>query len=484
MKLFNTLTRKLEEFKPLKEGYVSFYQCGPTVYWVQHIGNLRAMTWADLIRRSFSYLNYEVKMVRNYTDVGHLVSDEDEGEDKMEKGAKREGLSPQAIADKYIGIFEKDTHELNILEPTHKPRATEYIEQMIEMVKILIEKKHAYVTEYAVYFDISTFPHYNDLNHQKIDFNQKGLGKGTADDPAKKHSADFALWFFKKGAHKNALQTWPSPWGEGFPGWHIECSAMSKSLLGNTIDVHMGGVEHVSVHHTNEIAQSEAANELKFVNYWLHNEHLNVDDAKMAKSEGTSFILGDIKSKGFDPLDLRYFFLQAHYRSKQNFTWEALGAAREGYKRLKELIINLKHNTVIPATPDVIPAKAGIQKGMDPVSLHGMTNNIIEQFKNFISTDFQIPQALALVWDVLKSNLDNTSKLDLILDFDKVLGLKLNEVKEEKIPQEIISLAEKRKQAKSVKDFKTADEIRKQIEEKGFTVEDVKDGFHVKTKQS
>lgn len=468
MKLFNTLSRKLEEFKPLKEGHVSFYQCGPTVYWVQHIGNLRAMTWADLIRRSFSYLHFDVALVRNYTDVGHLVSDEDEGEDKMEKGAKREGLSPQAIADKYIGIFEQDTRDLNILEPTHKPRATEYIHQMIDMVKILIEKKHAYATEYAVYFDVSTFPHYNDLNHQKIDFNQKGLGKGTADDPAKKHFADFALWFFKKGTHKNALQTWPSPWGEGFPGWHIECSAMSKSLLGNTIDIHMGGVEHVSVHHTNEIAQSEAANGVKFVNYWLHNEHLNVDDAKMAKSQGTGFTLSQIKEKGFSPLDLRYFFLQAHYRSKQNFTWEALSAAREGYKRLKEQVLSLNKS-------DVIPVKTRIQSKISSYK---------DSFTDFISNDFQIPQALALVWDVLKSDLNNTSKLELILDFDKVLGLQLNELKESVIPKEIIDLAEKRKQAKAIKDFKTSDELRKQIEEKGFTVEDVKEGYHVKIKQS
>mgnify|MGYP001613565524 CR=1 FL=1 len=479
MKLFNTLTRKLEEFKPLKEGHVSFYQCGPTVYWVQHIGNLRAMTWADLIRRSFSYLDFDVTMVRNYTDVGHLVSDEDEGEDKMEKGAKREGLSPQAIADKYIDIFEQDTRDLNILEPTHKPRATEYIDQMIDMVKILIEKKHAYVTEYAVYFDVSTFPRYNDLNHQKIDFNQKGLGKGTVEDPDKKHFADFALWFFRKGAHKNALQTWTSPWGEGFPGWHIECSAMSKSLLGNTIDIHMGGVEHVSIHHTNEIAQSESANGVKFVNYWLHNEHLNVDSAKMAKSQGTGFTLSQIKEKpacrqagDFDALDLRYFFLQAHYRSKQNFTWEALGAAREGYKRLKDQIFSLKKSDVIPAN---LPAG---RQGR----IQSKTTSFKEQFSHFISTDFQIPQALALVWDVFKSDLSNTSKLELILDFDKVLGLKLNGLKKDIIPQEIIDLAEKRKQAKLIKDFNTSDELRKLIEEKGYAIEDERDGYDLKIK--
>ncbi|MBI2641477.1 cysteine--tRNA ligase, partial [Candidatus Roizmanbacteria bacterium] len=327
MLLYNTLTRKHEEFKPIEQGKIRFYHCGPTVYWVQHIGNLRAMTWADLIRRSLTFLGYKVTFVRNYTDVGHLVSDQDEGEDKMEKGARREGLTPSQIADKYIKIFNEDTQKLNIIPPDHAPRATEFIQQMIEMIQVLLKKKHAYITEYAVYFDISTFKNYNELNRQKIDLNIAGAGKGKIEDPGKKHFSDFALWFFKKGAHKNALQTWPSPWGEGFPGWHIECSVMAKSLLGETIDIHMGGVEHIAVHHTNEIAQSESANGIAFVNYWLHNEHLNVESEKMAKSAGTSFTLSDIIKKGYDPLDLRYFYLNAHYRSKQNFTWESLSGA-------------------------------------------------------------------------------------------------------------------------------------------------------------
>jgi cysteinyl-tRNA synthetase len=464
MKVYNTLTRKLEDFKPLKKGRVSFYQCGPTVYWVQHIGNLRAMTCADLIRRSFSYLGYDVAMVRNYTDVGHLVSDRDEGEDKMEKGAKREGLSPREIADKYIGIFERDTRDLNLLEPAHKPRATAYIEQMIDMVRTLIEKGHAYVTEHAVYFDVSTFHRYNELNRQKIGSNKKGLGKGTADDPSKKHFADFALWFFKKGTHENALQTWPSPWGQGFPGWHIECSAMSKSLLGNTIDMHMGGVEHISVHHTNEIAQSEAANGARFVNYWLHNEHLNVDDAKMAKSEGTSYTLADIKAKGFSAMDLRYFFLQAHYRSKQNFTWEALSASREGLKKLKNTVLDLNNTSLTPPQEE---------------NLSQMTM-FKNKFQEYISNDFQIPQVLALVWSVHKSDIDDASKLRLILDFDKVLGLKLNEFREDVIPKEIKDLAEKRKRFKIARDFKTADELRRRIEEKGYAVEDLPGGYRIR----
>ncbi len=466
MKLYNTLTRTVEEFKPIEEGLVRFYQCGPTVYWVQHIGNLRAMTWADLIRRSFEYAGFKVHFVRNYTDVGHLTSDADEGEDKMEKGAKREGKTPAEIADKYIDIFENDIRALNT-EPMggkDKPRATEYIEGMIDMVQTLLQSGHAYRTEYAIYFDVSTFPAYNRLNRQNIDLNEKGRGKGTVEDPGKRHFADFALWFFKKGAHKNAVQTWPSPWGEGFPGWHIECSVMSKEILGTTIDVHMGGVEHIPVHHTNEIAQSETANGVPFVHYWIHNEHLNVNNEKMAKSQGTGFTLKEIREKGFDPLDLRYFFLQAHYRSKQNFTWEALGASKEGYKRLKEQIAQLKN-----APPEEEPDESARLK-----------EEYVRRFRDDVTTDFQIPQALALLWDMLKSRLDPKSKYEIALQFDRVFGLRLDEITPGEIPAEIVDLATRRQQAKTARDFKTADVLRNLIEQKGYTVEDTKEGYHIK----
>lgn len=465
MKLYNTMTRQTEEFIPLDPHgkKVSFYQCGPTVYWVQHIGNLRAMTWADLIRRSLMYLGYDVKFARNYTDVGHLVSDEDEGEDKMEKGAKREGKTPQEIADKYIRIFEEDTKALNIREPDYKPRATDYVTQMIGMVKKLLKTGHAYMTEYAIYYDVTTFPGYNRLNRQNMDQLKKGLGKGTADDPGKKHFADFAVWFFKKGPHTHALQTWPSPWGEGFPGWHLECSAMSKSLLGNTIDIHMGGVEHIPVHHTNEIAQSEAANGVKFVDYWLHNEHLNVNDEKMAKSQGTGFTLAQIREKGFDPMDLRYFFLQAHYRSKQNFTWEALSAARTARIRLNGAVAALRTQNI----PKVSSPEA---------------KSLQEKFRSAVSSDFQVPQALALLWDMLSptAGVDSAEKYALALDFDTVLGLRLDQAQEAQIPEEITRLADERKTAKSEKNFTRADELRREIEKRGFTVEDAKEGYKIK----
>lgn len=464
MQIYNTLTKSLEEFQSIEPNKVRFYQCGPTVYWVQHIGNLRAMTMSDLMRRSFIYLGYEVAFVRNYTDVGHLTSDADTGEDKMEKGSKREGLTPNQIADKYITIFEKDIALLNTIPPLYTPRATQYVKEIIEMVHTIVEKGKAYVTKYAVYFDVSTFPQYNKLNHQKLDQIQKGLGKGTVEDPDKKHFSDFALWVFKKGTHTNALQTWNSPWGEGFPGWHIECSAMAKKLLGTTLDIHMGGIEHISIHHTNEIAQSETANEAPFVHYWIHNEHLNVNDAKMAKSEGTSFTLQQIIDKGFSPLDLRYFFLNAHYRSKQNFTWEALTAAQSGRSRMGKLIEELRRDS----------------------QQHAPTSNgskiLLEQFKNFIENDFQIPAALALAWDVVKSTdpLIQKEKGALLESFDRIFGLDLfKQVYELIIPQSIIDLAEQRKIAKIAKQYIKADDLRKQIEAKGYKVEDTKGEYKI-----
>ena len=465
MKVYNTLSRSLEDFKPIADKKVLFYHCGPTVYWVQHIGNLRAMVWADLIRRSFTYLGYDVKFVRNYTDVGHLTSDQDEGEDKMEKGAKREGLTPKEVADKYIAIFEHDTKALNILEPDFKPRASEYIKPMQEMIQTLLDRGYAYKTELAVVYDVSKFSSYNKLNKQNLELNKPMAGKGKVEDPEKKHFADFNLWVFKKGPHKNALQTWPSSWGEGFPGWHIECSVMAKELLEKTIDIHMGGVEHIPVHHTNEIAQSEAANDAKFVNFWLHNEHLDVDNAKMAKSAGTGFTLQEIKDRGFDPLVLRYFYLNAHYRSKQNFTWEALKSAGESLKKLNQTIRELR-------------------SGNDASSTLKASEDFKQKFADFLANDFQIPQALALTWEMLKSDLSPKEKLELLFEFDKVFGLKLNQVVEEKIPTEITKLAEVRKRAREKNDYKKSDELRQKIEKLGYKIEDIKNNDYKVRKPS
>ncbi len=412
MQLYNTLTKQKEEFKPIKDGEVLFYQCGPTVYWTQHIGNLRAMVQADFIRKSLIFSGYKVKFVRNYTDVGHLTGDNlgdaDSGEDRMEKGAKREGLTPAEIANKYINLFESDCAELNILKPNFTPKATEFVPDMIEMVKILLEKDFAYSTPLAIYFDITKAKDYTRLSGQNLKENKEGAGKGDVEDKEKKNPEDFALWFFRAGTHKNALQYWPSPFtsplvenGNGFPGWHIECSAMAKKLLGETIDIHMGGVEHISIHHTNEIAQSESANDKDFAHYWLHNEWLLVNNGKMSKSEGTGYALSEIKEKGFNPLALRYFFLQAHYRSKQNFTWEAMQSAQNGYDGLIKKVRNLGDKI-------------------------GKVNDEFKaDFLSKIGSDFNAPQALAFVFNVLKADISAEDKLATIKDFDRVLVLNL-----------------------------------------------------------
>lgn len=460
LSLYNTLTRKKEEFISITPHEVLFYHCGPTVYWTQHIGNLRGMMMGDLLRRCLEYLGFEVKHVRNYTDVGHLTSDSDTGEDKMEKGAKREGMTPDEIAKKYIDIFEHDTKALNVLEPTYKPRATEYISQMIEIIAILLSKGFAYTTDLAVYFDVTKFSSYTQLSHQQMDKLQEGAGKADVSDPRKKHAADFALWFFKAGVHSNALQVWKSPFqsllvrdGVGFPGWHIECSAMSRALLGQTLDIHLGGVEHIPVHHTNEIAQSEGAFGVTFVNFWLHNEHLLVDDKKMAKSEGTGFSLQEIIDHGYDPLTLRYFFLQAHYRSKQNFTWEGLEGAKKALQLLRNFVTSWNHGEAA----EKIVEKDNVYK---------------KQFTDAISDDINIPKALGVVWEMVKSDLSDNEKKTLLLDFDRVLGLGLSEWKQKDIPEKIRKLIEKRNTLRKEKKFHESDVIRKQIEDAGYSVSD------------
>jgi len=467
--LFNTLSRKKEEFVPLTAGKVLFYHCGPTVYWTQHIGNLRGMTMGDLVRRTLEYSWFEVKHVRNYTDVGHLTSDSDTGEDKMEKGAKREGKTPDEIARFYIDQFETDTKKLNLLEPTVKPRATEYIDQMIAIVSALLEKGYAYTTDLAVYFDVTKFATYTELSHQQMDKLMEGAGKAEVSDPRKKHAADFVLWFFTAGVHTNALQHWPSPFqsllvkdGEGFPGWHLECSAMTKALLGSTIDIHMGGVEHIPVHHTNEIAQSEAANGVKFVDYWLHNEHLLVNDKKMAKSEGTGFSLTEIIDHGYDPLVLRYFFLQSHYRSKQNFTWEALDGAKTALTGLRDF------------------ASAWQQEKRIEVEMSGAASVFRQQFTDAISDDLNIPKALGVVWDMTKADILNAEKLSLLLDFDRVLGLGLADWKEAEIPADLVAKAVLITSLRKEKKFTEADALRKQITDAGFVVQDTASGTIVK----
>lgn len=468
LKILNTLSKKKEEFIPINPPQATFYQCGPTVYWTQHIGNMRAMVLADLIRRSLDYLGYDVKFARNYTDVGHLTGDDDIGEDKLEKGAKREGLSPKEIADKYIAQFEADVIALNCLEPDYKLRATEYIAQMTEMVQELIDKGFAYTTDLAVYFDVNKYieagHNYTELSGQKLDKNIIDAGKGEVGDAGKKSATDFAIWFFKAGTHKDALQTWEHEFKgidqkikSGFPGWHLECSAMNMEKFGPTVDMHLGGIEHIPVHHTNEIAQSEAANGAKFVDYWLHNEHLNVDGKKMSKSDGTAYSVADIIAKGYDPLALRYFFLGAHYRSKQNFTWEALDAASSALSGLKEKLAAISDN-----------GKGSASKEHK------------EKFIAAIEDDFNVPSALSVVFDVLKSDLTDADKSFTIINFDKVLGLELADVAKMEIPAEVSTLAEERQKARADKNWSESDRLRDEIISLGWQIEDAKDGFELK----
>lgn len=473
LKIFNTLGRELKEFKSIEKDKVKFYQCGPTVYWTQHIGNMRAVVMGDLVRRSLAYLGYDVSYVRNYTDFGHLTSDADEGEDKMEKGAKREGISPKEVADKYISEFENDISSLNVLAPTLTTRATDYLQQMIRMVEDLLNKGIAYATPKAIYFNVSKFPEYTKLSGQKLEMNKSGEGHGDITDSNKINPADFALWFFKTGVHKNALQYWPSPFnspevenGIGFPGWHIECSAMVKASLGNTIDIHMGGVEHIPVHHTNEIAQSECANDAKYVNYWIHNEHLDVDGTKMSKSLGNVWSLSTLVEKGYSPMSLRFFFLQSHYRSKQNFTFEALEASATAYKRLQNLV-NLWAKEV--------------KGNMD---LTKINREFKERFIMALEEDFNIPLSLSVLWEVTKSDLLSTEKLATILDFDKVLGLQLEKDSSNpsalEISLEAQIIIDEREMARLNKDFTKSDELRDRLKQEfGLVVKDTSKGQEI-----
>lgn len=465
--LTNTLTRKKELFTPLEGGVARVYYCGPTVYWTQHIGNLRGSTCADLIIRTLQYNGYEVNFVRNYTDVGHLtgdnIGDADSGEDRMEKAAKRDQKTPDEIAQIYITQYEKDTAGLHLVDPTHKPRATAHISEMQAMISTLLEKGFAYETDLAVYFDVSKALDYTRLSGQNLDMNRTGAGAGDVEDANKRNARDFSLWFFKAGSHQNALQAWPSPFksslvseGHGFPGWHIECSAMSKKYLGPTLDIHIGGIEHIPVHHTNEIAQSENANGLAYVNYWLHNEHLLVNNGKMSKSEGTGYSLDEVIQKGFNPLSLRYFFLTAHYRSGQNFTWDALAQADTAYQKLLSFVAEHQNEN----------------EGK-------LVDSYEQSFHEAINDDINMPKALAVMWGMLRdASIQTGDVIATLYEFDKVLGLGLNEVTKDNspAPTELLDLLAQRNSARESKDWKIADELRAKIETAGYIIKDTDKG--------
>ncbi|MBV6477332.1 MAG: Cysteine--tRNA ligase [Ignavibacteria bacterium] len=464
LKLFNTLTRKKEEFIPINKDEVSMYSCGPTVYNYMHIGNLRTFFFEDILLRVLKYDGFNVKYVMNITDIGHLVSDSDEGEDKMEQSAKESGKKVSEIAGYYTDVFKRDVDLLNVIPPLYYPKPTEYIDEQIAMIKCLEEKGFTYVTSDGVYYDTSKFPDYGKMARLDI----KGLQEGARIEYSeeKKNITDFALWKFSPKNEKR-LSEWNSPWGIGFPGWHIECSAMSKALLGNHIDIHCGGIDHIPVHHTNEIAQSEACNGEKFVNYWLHGEFLDMGNEKMSKSLGNFITMQTLIDKGYSPMDYRYFLLMAHYRKKLKFTFEALDAAASGYKNLSQRILKLKTEIDSGNTFD-----------------KSLIETYRERFSAKINDDLNMPEAMSVIWELLKEEkITSADKLELIYEFDKVTGLRLNEIKEEipsEIPEEIQKLAVKRIDAKKKKDFKLADEIRSLIKEKGYEIADTKDGFTLK----
>jgi len=464
MKLYNTLTRTLEEFKPIEENHLSLYTCGPTVYDFTHIGHIRAYVFNDTLRRTLEYLGYNVKHVMNITDVGHLSDDADQGEDKMEKGARKYGKTVWDIAKFYTDFFFMSMDTINNLRPKIVCKATDHIPEMITMIEALIKKGHAYETKEAVYFDVASFKEYGKLSGQKGDEKKQGTRDDIYVDPEKKHPADFALWFKRVGKFKDHTMHWESPWGNGFPGWHIECSAMSVKYLGKTIDIHTGGIDHIPVHHENEIAQSEAANGVQFVHYWMHYHFLQVEGQKMSKSLGNFFTIKDITKRGIHPMAFRLLLLQSHYRQPMNFTWKAAESVNEAYKKMKKYISELKKNP-------------------DEEKIHSVQEQKYKHlFIDAISNDLQTSIAIATLWTMLKdSQIPDFEKRTLVEDFDKVLGLNL--LKEEKatnIPQEIIDLAQQRKQAKAQKEYAKADELRKQMEEKGYKIEDVKDGYKLR----
>jgi len=468
IKLYNTLTRKKEIFKPLKKDKVGLYACGPTVYNFAHIGNLRTYVFEDILRRVLEYNGFDVKHVMNITDVGHLTSDADSGEDKMVKALKREGKelnekSMLEIAGFYTQSFKKDIRLLNIQEPKIWCKATEYIKEQIKLVEKLVANGYAYETDSAVYFGTSKLTDYGKL--AKLDMAGMQEGINVAKKTDKKNPTDFALWLKLAGENKNHIMNWESPWGKGFPGWHIECSAMSMAHLGENFDIHCGGVDHISVHHTNERAQNIGATSHEVVRFWMHGEFLVLKKEKMAKSADNFLTLSILIEKGFNPLAYRYFCLTAHYRSAMTFSWEALEGAQNSLTNLYEKIKEIKEKQNVPSFGR--PSQLGYK----------------EKFLRVINDDLNMLQALAIVWELIKDEkIESREKYATLLDFDKVLGLRLDEVKELKIPIEIKELAEKREKYRQAKDFNKADEIRKQIEKLGFEIEDTEKGSKVKIK--
>jgi len=472
LKLYNTLTKSKEVFKPLHAGKVGMYTCGPTVYDYIHIGNIRSYMSSDVLRRYLEYQGYEVRAIKNITDVGHLTEDDiaqaDSGEDKILKKALKEKKSPQEIAEFYEDYFKNTEKEMNILPAHYFPKATAHINQMIKMISGLMENESAYEKNGNVFFDVTKFPGYGKLSGNTLK-NLKSCAR-LEKHPDKKNSWDFALWL---KAPENHLMKWKSPWSVGYPGWHIECSAMSLEYLGETFDIHTGGEDNIFPHHEAEIAQSESFTEKKFVNYWIHTRHLLVNKEKMSKSKGNFYILEDIKKKEFSAMELRLLLLSSHYRSSLNFTWDSMEQSRQNFKRISDFVLNLKNTNI------------------ETQLIASLTSDKYqEKFESAMNDDLNTPLALSVLYNLITetNKLISQKKLDkktaknilgLWNKMNKVFGLTIKE-KQTEIPAEIKNLAQEREQARQQKDFQKSDDLRELIRKKGYEIKDEKEGYKMK----
>ena len=459
LRLYNTVSRKKEEYRPLFDDYTGLYTCGPTVYNYAHIGNLRTYLFEDILKRVLLYNGFKVKHIMNITDVGHLTGDRDMGEDKLEKGAAREGKSAWDIADFYTEAFKQDLQELNVLDPDIWCKATDSIPEQIELIQTLEGKGYTYQITDGIYFDTAKFKDYTKLSHQNLDALQEGAR--VEKNIEKRNATDFALWKFSPKDQKRHME-WESPWGTGFPGWHIECSAMSMMYLKDHLDIHCGGIDHIDVHHTNEIAQSEAATGKDFFRFWMHGAFLNITGGKkMAKSEGNFLTLAStFIDNNISPLVFRFASLQSHYRKPMEYSDDAIESAINGYRHLKNQVRN-------------IAEAANNERG-------AVNAGYKEQFITAINDDLNMPRAMSVIQEVLKSDLPNAEKYATVLDFDQVTGLKLDKVLEqESLPPEIQEKVDARNKARENKNWALSDQLRDEIQALGYTIQDSKEGMKV-----
>jgi cysteinyl-tRNA synthetase len=465
--LTNTRTHKKEKFVPNDPKRVGIYSCGPTVYWNQHIGHMYAYVQWDVFVRFLKYIGYDVKWVMNITDVGHMtgenLGDADSGEDKMEKGARREKLTVWQVADKYIKQFMDSLELLNIQKPNVLPRATEHIDEQIDLIKEIEKNGFTYKTKTGLVFDTSKFKGYTDF--ARLDLQKQRAGARVDVDPEKKQPEDFLLWVTNKPDH---IMQWDSPWERGFPGWHIECTAMSVKYLGENFDIHTGGKEHIPVHHTNEVAQGYGAFKKHTANYWLHNDWLTLKDEKMSKSKGNLITVQDLVAKGYDPMHLRYLVLSSQYKKGLVFSWESLEAAKTAYNKMVGLVSAWREETRSSLSKEKL----------------GKIEDMRKQFTEKLANDLNLPEALAVVWEAAKSNIPNADKLDLVLSFDQVLGLCLDQALEKRavISEKVSALVQKRQELRKAGKYKESDKIRDKIRKLGYTIKDTSEGSLIERK--